>query len=124
VEDVITRFWEDLMARPSGPMSFRFLLQPIMAMIFGIRDGRKDTRKSRPAFVWSILTDPDERPALLKDALRSVSKILLFALVLDGIYQLMTFKRIYPMEAIVVAMAVALLPYIVIRGVTGWFGRL
>ena len=121
--DIITRFWEDLMARPSGPMAFRFLMQPIMAILIGFRDGRRDARELRPAFLWSILTNRKRRPGLLKDVVRSVAKILILALLLDGIYQVIVFKRIYPLETVVVAITVALLPYLLIRGSTGWFGR-
>jgi len=123
VGDIINRFWENLMARPSGPMAFRFLMQPVMAMLLGFRDGRRDAREFRPAFLWSILTNRKRRLELLKDAVRSVAKILILALLLDGIYQLIVFKRIYPLEAVAVAITVALLPYLLIRGITGWFGR-
>ena len=104
-------------------MAFRFLMQPVMAMLLGFRDGRRDAREFRPAFLWSILTNRKRRLELLKDAVRSVAKILILALLLDGIYQLIVFKRIYPLEAVAVAITVALLPYLLIRGITGWFGR-
>ena len=40
----LQRGWHDLVDRPSGPMSFRFILQPSMAAIAAIRDGVKDAR--------------------------------------------------------------------------------
>ena len=35
--ETLARFWEELLSRPSGPMSFRFVLQPTMAALFAIR---------------------------------------------------------------------------------------
>ena len=37
--DILQRLWTELVARPSGPMAFRFILQPVMGAIFAIRDG-------------------------------------------------------------------------------------
>ena len=37
MEELFTRFWEDLVGRVGGPMTFRLILQPIMAIIFAIR---------------------------------------------------------------------------------------
>ena len=40
--EVRQRFWDDLLERPGGPMTFRFILQPIMAAIAALHDGMKD----------------------------------------------------------------------------------
>ena len=37
--DVRQRIWQNLLDRPSGPMMFRFILQPVMAAIAALRDG-------------------------------------------------------------------------------------
>jgi hypothetical protein len=42
----IERIWDSLLARPSGPMAFRFILQPSIAAIVAIRDGLYDVRRS------------------------------------------------------------------------------
>ena len=34
--DVLQRQWQDLTGRPGGPMSFRFVLQPAMAVIAAV----------------------------------------------------------------------------------------
>ena len=39
IQSILTRFWDQLIARPSGP--FRLILQPIMATILAILDGLK-----------------------------------------------------------------------------------
>ena len=42
--ETFQRIWIDLIERPNGPMSFRFILQPLMAVIAAILDGRRDAR--------------------------------------------------------------------------------
>src|SRR5262245_5140956 len=43
-EEVRHRVWEQLIQRPTGPMSFRFILQPIMAAVAALRDGIDDAK--------------------------------------------------------------------------------
>ena len=58
IQEILTRFWDQLIAQPSGPLAFRLILQPIMATILAILDGLKDARVGRPPFSWTILSDP------------------------------------------------------------------
>ena len=43
-EEVRHRVWQQLIERPTGPMAFRFILQPIMAAIAALRDGVNDAK--------------------------------------------------------------------------------
>jgi hypothetical protein len=46
------RIGYNLIERPSGPMAFRFVLQPLMAAVAAIHDGLGDVRAGRsPYFV-------------------------------------------------------------------------
>ena len=101
--DVLLRIWHDVVERPSGPMAFRFVLQPIMAALMALRDGIVDARTGRPPYFWTVLTDATER-------------IILLGIGMDAIYQLKVFGTFYPGEALVVALALACLPYFLIRG--------
>ena len=56
IQSILTRFWDQLIAQPSGPLAFRLILQPIMATILAILDGLKDAREGRPLYTWTILT--------------------------------------------------------------------
>ena len=61
---VCQRIWRNLVERPSGPMSFRFILQPSMAAIAAIHDGIKDVRTGRaPYFAPSALPPISKRVA-------------------------------------------------------------
>jgi hypothetical protein len=61
MQDTIARIFENFVGRVHGPMSFRLFLQPTMAVIFAIRDGRTDARDGRVAYFWSLLTQPGHR---------------------------------------------------------------
>jgi len=50
MEEMLTRFWENLLGRVGGPMTFRIILQPIMAAIFAVRSGLKDAKEGKPAY--------------------------------------------------------------------------
>jgi hypothetical protein len=111
-----TRIMENLVGRVHGPMSFRLILQPLMAIVFAVRDGRKDAREGRVPYFWALFTRPERRRELLREGWKSVGKIFVIALVLDAVYQFITVRWFYPGEALVVAIALALIPYLVLRG--------
>ncbi len=73
--------------RLGGPMSFRFILQPIMATIAALHDGIGDARTGRPPYLRTILNDPDARGARLQEGLFSTSRIILLGFAMDAIYQ-------------------------------------
>jgi hypothetical protein len=47
--------------------------------------------------------------------------VFLFALVLDGVYQFIVQRFIYPGEALLTAFILAILPYLIVRGLVGRF---
>jgi hypothetical protein len=116
VHEILTRFWDQLIAQPSGPLAFRLILQPIMASILAFRDGLKDAREGRPPYTWTLWTDPAYRASYLREGLKRVSRVTIFALVMDAIYQFMVLRWFYPVEALVTAFVLAVLPYLLIRG--------
>jgi hypothetical protein len=116
MEDLWTRIVTDLAGRLDGPLSLRFLLQPTVASILAIRDGLADARAGRPPYFWSMLSAPVERRAMLREGWRSVTKVFLLACVFDVAYQLLVFRRVYPVEALLVAGGLAFIPYLLLRG--------
>jgi hypothetical protein len=124
MEELFTRFWSDLIGRIGGPMSFRLLLQPAMAMTFAIRDGLKDAREGRPAYFYSLSTDPANRRSRLRDAFKAVSRVFTFAIIMDLIYQEIVLRWFYPLQALIVAFVLAFLPYILLRGPVNRIARL
>ena len=116
MDDTLARIWEHLVGRLSGPLTLRLLLQPAMSTLFAIRDGVRDARAGRPPFLGTILGSPDDRRRLIRDGLIAIGKLAVSAIVLDFVYQLIVFRRIYPAEAIDVAVLLAIVPYFVLRG--------
>ena len=116
MEDLLTRIFENLIGRVSGPMKFRLILQPLMAIIFAIRSGLKDAREGRPAYFWALFTDSAHRRDMLRDGWKSVGRIFILAIIIDVVYQFIVFRWVYPVEALLVAAILAFLPYLLIRG--------
>ena len=116
MQEILTRFWDQLIAQTSGPLRFRLILQPITAIILAILDGLKDARAGRSSYMWAILTDQARRAGLLREGLKRVSRVIIFALVMDAIYQFIVLRWFYVGEALVTAFVLAVLPYLLIRG--------
>lgn len=114
--EVFQRIWHDLVERPTEPMKFRFILQPLMAAIVAIRDGLKDVRTGRPPYSWAVLSKPRERILRLREGLNATARIILLGLAMDAIYQIIVLKRFYPVEALIIALLLAFVPYLLIRG--------
>jgi len=110
------RFLHDLLDRPNGPMKFRFILQPSMAAIAAFRDGVADARTGRPPHFWSIAFEPQQRVARLREGLNATARIILLGLVMDVIYQFIVLGMFYPVEALIIALLLAFVPYLLIRG--------
>jgi len=117
VDDVTSRFISDLIGRLTGPLSFRLILQPMMAAFFAVRDGMKEEREGRPPYFWSLFSATEaQRRELLREGWKAVVKVFSLAFVLDVVYQLIVFRWVYPFESLVVAIILAILPYVLLRG--------
>ncbi|MGA7451737.1 MAG: hypothetical protein WBW73_10850 [Rhodoplanes sp.] len=115
-EEVRHRVWDQLIARPTGPMAFRFILQPVMAAIAALRDGVNDAKSRRSPYFWTLLTNPFEGGHRLYEGLISTARVILLGLCMDAIYQRIVLKTFYPAEAVIVAIALAFFPYVLLRG--------
>lgn len=116
MDEVITRIWADMVARVEGPFAFRFVLQPVMAALFAIRDGAKDARQGRPPYLLAIFTRDRERSGLLREGAHAVGRVMLLGGVMDAAFQLIVFRHLYPFELIVIVLLLAFVPYILLRG--------
>jgi hypothetical protein len=114
--DIFQRVWENLLGRVTGPMNFRLVLQPLVAIFFATRAGIRDAREGRPAFLWTALTDKSQRRNLLRSAWGHIGKVFIVACIIDAVYQLLEHRGVYILEMFIVATVLAVLPYIIIRG--------
>jgi hypothetical protein len=117
------RLWQNIIDRPGGPMTFRFILQPAMATLAALFDGIKDARTGRSPYFWTILSNPAERAVRLHEGLISTSRIVLLGLGMDVIYQVIELKAFFPGEAVIVALLLAFIPYLLLRGLIARIGR-
>jgi hypothetical protein len=116
IAEVVERGVEQLLGRAGGPLHFRLLVMPLAVTFLAIRAGRRDAREGRPAFLWGMASRPGERARLLRSAAKDIGRVVVVALVLDITYQIMVFHTVYPGQLLVVAMALAILPYVLVRG--------
>src|SRR5262245_5219097 len=111
MEEAFQRGWENLVGRPDGPMSLRFIIQPTVAIFLAIRAGLKDARSGRAPFLWAFFSNPDHRRELLREGWKDVGTVFIVALILDAIYQLIVHSAIYTVEWLLAATLLALVPY-------------
>jgi hypothetical protein len=76
----------------------------------------RDARTERSPYLWTIVRQSEERVALLREGLDATARIILLGLAMDVIYQVMVFKMFYPVEALIIAILLAFVPYLLIRG--------
>ena len=110
------RIGRGLIERPSGPMGFRFVLQPTMVIIAALIDGVGDARTGRAPYFWTILRKPSERAGRLREGLNAIARVILLGLAMDLIYQVRIFGTLYPVEALLIAFLLTVIPYLVMRG--------
>ena len=117
--DFISMHWHHLIGRIGGPLSFRLIIQPLVAAFFGLRAGLRDAREGRPAFGWHLFTTKlGNRRELIRDGWKHIGKLFLAAIVIDVGYQIYVLRWIYPGQALIVATVLAVPSYVVIRGLT------
>lgn len=123
VEETFSRGWGELIARDTGPLHLRLLLQPLVASILAIRSGLNDARKGCPVFFWTLALQPMQRQSLLRQLWKDVGKLFFAACMLDVVYQLLVLHWVYPVQTVLVATFLAILPYLVFRGLANRLGR-
>jgi hypothetical protein len=114
--DVFQRGWENILARPSQSLALRFILQPFVSTLIAIGDGIKDARSGRSPYFWTVVFDPAQRSARLHEGVVATRKIFLIAIALDTAYQLIEMPTFYPGEAVAIAILLAFIPYLIVRG--------
>ena len=123
MKETLIRIWENLVGRTSGPLHLRLMLQPTVAVILAIRAGIRDSRLERPPYFWNVLINLDGRNDLLRNGWKDVGKLFIMACVVDVIYQLIVESWVYPVETLIVALVLAIIPYVLLRGLTGRLAR-
>src|SRR4029453_12348406 len=78
--------------------------------------GLRDAREGRPPYLWTLVTKPEHRVDLLREGWRSIARVFILAVVMDLIYEWVVGRSFYPLETLIVAIVLAVLPYVFVRG--------
>jgi hypothetical protein len=116
MRDFLARVLMNIADRIGGPMTFRLILQPAMAALLALRAGLRDAREDRPPYFWAVLTNRAHRPDLLREGWKAVGRVFILAVLMDVIYQWIVQRWVYPGEVVIVAIILAVVPYLLIRG--------
>lgn len=108
---------EKFVSRIDGPLGFRFILQPLVAILLGVQDGIKDSRAGSSPFLKDFTIHPHRRITLLKSAGVSVIKPVIVGIVTDAIAQLLIFNTIRPLGAVLTGTLIIAIPYVTTRGI-------
>jgi hypothetical protein len=112
-----------MLARLSGAGRIRFLLQPTVATLLGLRDGVKDARIGLPPFLWALAFHGEHRRELLRGAFASVRELVAVAILLNIFSQFLIFREIHPGAAILLGPVLIGTPYALSRALSGRIAR-
>ena len=116
MSNLFSTYAANFIARLDGPMHFRFFMQPLVAIALAIRDGSRDAHEGRRPWAWKLVHVPEQRHALLADGWKGIGRIFLIAIALDVIYQLIEWHTLRPLGALLTAIVLAVVPYVLVRG--------
>jgi hypothetical protein len=117
-------FLADIPKRLVGPGRFRFILQPLIATILGIRNGLADSRAGRPPYLWGVFLHRDLRRELLKSGFQTTVNLLLMGILVDSVVQWLILGVSYSGAALVVGPVLIMGPYVVARALSNRLARL
>jgi len=121
-----SQFLEELPQRFTGPGRLRFILQPVFAILLGLRGGLADARTGNPPFLFGLLFDAGRRRELLRSGFATVRNLLAFGIILDIVFQWVLYGAVHPGAAVLIGPILICAPYAIARALTtrvaGWLG--
>lgn len=118
MSSLLDRVAEGVISRVIGPMSLRFIFQPLVAVLLGVRDGIMDARAGEPPFILDVIVHPEQLKSKLASVSKSLSKSVIIGTVFDMIAQYLIFDHVRVIPAIIVGVFVLTVPYLLARGIT------
>ena len=112
------QFLEELPHRFTGPGRFRFILQPTLAILLGVRAGLADAREGNPPYLFGLLFDAGRRKELLRNGVPAISTLLALGIMMDVVFQLLIYKAVHPGVALLVGPIFICAPYALARSLT------
>jgi hypothetical protein len=116
-------FLEDIPKRFTGPGRFRFVMQPLMAIILGILNGLADARAGRPPYLYGILFHKSLRGDLLRAGFSTIVNLLLMGILLDAVFQRIILGAVHPGPALIIGPSMIVAPYGIARALSNRLTR-
>jgi len=118
-----SQFLEELTRRFSGPGRFRFILQPVVAILLGVRGGLVDARAGNPPYLFGLLFAAGRRAELLRSGAAAISTLLAMGIILDLVFQLILYRAVHPGAALLIGPILVGTPYALSRALTNRLAR-
>ena len=90
------QFLEELPRRFTGPGRLRFIPQPMLAILLGVRGGLADAKTGTPPHLFGLLFDAVRRREVLRNGAAAVSTLLAMGIILDVVFQLILYREVHP----------------------------
>jgi len=111
-------FLEDIPKRLAGPGRFRFILQPLMAIILGIINGIRDAKAGSPPYLKGLILHKGLRGELVQTGFMAVVNLLLMGILLDAVFQWIILGTSHAGAALVVGPVLIVAPYVCARSLS------
>jgi hypothetical protein len=122
------QFLEELPQRFIGPGRLRFILQPVLAILLGVRGGLADARAGNPPYLFGLLFHAGRRRELMQSGVVAISTLLAMGIILDVVFQLVLYRAVHPGAALLVGPILICVPYSLSRALTTrlarWSGKM
>jgi hypothetical protein len=113
-----SQFLEELPQRFTGPGRLRFILQPMFAILLGVRGGLADARAGNPPFLFGLLLAAGRRREMLRSGVAAIRNLLAAGIMLDLVFQIVLYRSVHPGAALVIGPILICLPYAFSRALT------
>jgi len=119
-----SEFLEVVPQRFTGPGRPRFIMQPMVAILLGVRGGLADAKAGNLPYLFRLAFDAEHRRELLRSGLATVRNLLAVGIILDVVFQWVIYGDVHPGAAVVVGPILICVPYAMSRALTTRLVRL
>jgi hypothetical protein len=101
-----------------APGPARFIIQPLVSIFFGIRDGINDVKSGTPPYIYLMIFDKGKRREAFSEGFKHILKIYIIAVILDSMVQYLVLEYWRLQVALVMGFLIVFLPYVIARALT------
>lgn len=116
--EVVAALPERLKELLGGPGHLRFIVQPLIAILLGIRDGRLDARAGKEPYIFAVLFGGAARKASIESGVAAFIKPFAVAVIIDMLLQFYILRDVRIWSALVVGTFLVAVPYSIARALT------